>query len=223
MVDLAKQAFFTNNFLLAAEIFERQIAKDGPSIEMCLGLADSYARAHQFQRSFDSYIRAFRLGNILPEKLDNLVTALVDVMSNLTTNGTRRSKEIDPFSCAECNSLWSDPVTIQCGHTYCKTCLQRLKAKTCKICSHPSNHVKKLSQLKTNYLLSKVVDSWFKDELKAVRLKNKGNESFRKSKYNEALKYYNEAITTSMYGLENMLATLCCSFRCHTVYHVDYF
>ena len=206
MVDVAKQAFYTKNFSLAADIYERQIANNGPSIEMCLGLADSYARAYQFQRSFDAYIRAFRLGKIMPEKLDNLVIALVDAMANLSTDGACKTKRIDPFSCADCSSLWSEPVTLQCGHSYCRTCLQRLSDRKCKVCSHVTGYVKKLSQLKPNFLLSKVVDNWFKDQLKAVRLKNKGNEQFRKHKLNDAVKYYNEAISTSK---EN-----CYHFKC---------
>ena len=133
----------------------------------------------------------------MPEKLDNLVIALVDAMANLSTDGACQTKRIDPFSCADCSSLWSEPVTLQCGHSYCRTCLQRLSDRKCKVCSHVTGYVKKLSQLKPNFLLSKVVDNWFKDQLKAVRLKNKGNEQFRKNKLNDALKYYNEAISTS--------------------------
>ena len=193
MVDLAKQAFVTNNFDLAAEIYERHIAENGPNADVFLGLADSYARARQLKKSFDAYIQAFRLRNIPYERLDNLVTALLDMMGNRDdAESQKKRNHQDPFACGSCLGLWNDPVTIQCGHTYCRHCLDKLNGKTCKVCNIVTRY-SRIHAIRTNVLLAQTVESWFPEELGAVRLKADGNKYFEQEQYLKAIELYSEA------------------------------
>ena len=193
MVDVAEQAFNTKNFTLAAEIYERQIAVNGPSVDGYLGLADSYARAKQFSKGFDAYVKAFRLGNISPSRLDNLVFALMDMLSSGDGATTAVDSLDDPFSCSHCKGLWTDPVTIQCGHTYCRSCLKRLDNQTCKTCNSKTLY-DRFNTLNTNFLLNKTVTDWFPQNVRAGQLKEIGNGHFRKNEFQEAINVYTEAV-----------------------------
>ena len=194
MVDLAKQAFTTNNFDLSAEIYERNIKENGPSLKLYLGLADSYARGGHLQKAFESYIQAYRLGKVTPDNLNQLVAALVDVMRDKqqlnATNNDKTTEDI--FACGICLNLWRDPVTISCGHTFCRGCLEREQSRNCKKCKVPRKNTK-ISSLKTNVLLSQTLEKWFKSEVLAIKLKNEGNDLFQKRKFREAVEVYSRA------------------------------
>ena len=207
MVDVAKQAFNTKNFALAADIYERQITVNGPTVEGYLGLADSYARGKLLSKSFDAYIKAFRLGNINPSKLDNLVTALID-MTSIENVDVVKHQFFDPFSCVDCKGLWTDPVTIPCGHTYCRPCLEKLKDKTCLLCN---SKVRYSSNLKSNFLLNKTVETWFPEDICAGKLKVVGNVLFRKRLFQEAVDKYSEAVK-----IGNFTLFVLSESRCHS-------
>ncbi|XP_071086910.1 LON peptidase N-terminal domain and RING finger protein 1-like [Haliotis cracherodii] len=191
MVDLARQAFSTNNFGLAAEIFERTIKENGPKMDLYLGLADSFARGGQFQKAFEAYSHAFRFGKVKPEKLKHLVTGLIESVKQDTANENMNKKCM--FTCWVCRSLLSDPVTIPCGHTFCRKCLMKDSSKACRICG-VVHYTLKVANLKSNILLTHVIEKWFVDECEANRLKSKGNTYFELRDFPNAIIYYSKAI-----------------------------
>ncbi len=197
MVDLARQAFSTKNFDLAADIYSRHLTDFGPSVEVYLGLADSLAKAGKITPAIQNYIKAYRLsGNIDAKKLRHLVDALIEAMAeqaatSATKNEDGGDKE-DIFSCDICKALWNDPVTLGCGHTFCRCCLEKTEPKMCKC-----KKAFKGSTLRTNVLLKGIVDKWFKDELKAVKLRSEGNKLFQTRNYKEAIHVYSQALDLS--------------------------
>lgn len=194
MVDLAKQAFSTNNFHLAVEIYEREINEHGPSVDLFLGIADSFAKIGQFGKAFESYSRASRLGSISPEKLKHLVTSLINCVKTEKAS-CQMLKQSNPclFTCLICRGLFNDPVTIPCGHTYCRKCLEKDQTKTCKNCGIV-HYCMNISRIKTNYLLSRVVEQWFPSECRAAGLKSEGNNFMERQKFDRAIALYSEAI-----------------------------
>lgn len=193
MVDLARQAFNTNNFHLAVEIYERTISEHGPSVDLYLGLADSFARTGQFYKAFETYSSASRLGNISPERLKHLVTSLINCVKR-ENNTERMSKQAQcMFTCLICRGLFNEPVTIPCGHTYCRICLEKDKSKACKKCGIV-HYFLNISRLKTNFLLSRIVQQWFPSECRAAGLKSKGNNLMETHKFEKAILLYSEAI-----------------------------
>ncbi|ESO88468.1 hypothetical protein LOTGIDRAFT_78912, partial [Lottia gigantea] len=73
------------------------------------------------------------------------------------------------FSCILCKGILNDPVTLPCGHTYCRKCLEKDPNKRCNMCN--TVHYKiKISSIKSNVLLSKLIEKWFSDENKAAVL-----------------------------------------------------
>ena len=196
MVDLAQQAFSTKNYDLAAEIYDRTIREHGPSGSLYLGLADSYARSGRLETAFRAYSNAFRCGPVSPDQLTNLVTALVDKMGeneDLKTD-SKLSPEDQMFACDICKGMWNDPVTVSCGHTFCRKCLEKSSSKTCVKCGtvHSSTRI---SHLKTNVLLTSLIDKWFSHEAKAVKLKAEGNSLFANRRYHEAIDVYSKAFS----------------------------
>lgn len=199
MVDLARQAFTTNNFGLAAEIYERTIKENGPQAELFLGLADSFARGGHFSKAFGAYTNAFRLGKVTPEKLKHLVTALIESVRQDKARDKQQQASMRKscmFTCLICRGLLNDPITILCGHTFCRKCLERDRSRTCKVCGIVHYRLTP-SKLKTNVVLLNLIKKWFADECRAAELKCEGNKYFERADYPNAIQLYSQAIALS--------------------------
>lgn len=190
MVDLAREAFSTNNFGLVADIYERTIRESGPTSELYLGLGDSFVQTGQFAKAFQCYTNAYRFGKVTPEKLNHLVTGIIDAVRQETTNSLQ-VKNSSMFMCGICRGLLADPVTLPCGHTFCKRCID--KDKPCEVCGIVHLRLK-TRNLNTNVILTNLIEKWFPDECKAARLKGEGNEYFAVQDYKRAVEVYSQAL-----------------------------
>lgn len=193
MVDLARQAFDTNNFDLAADIYERTIRETGPKSDLFLGLADSLARGGQFSKAFIAYTNAYRYGKVSHERLKHLVTGLILTVKQ--DQGGQQSKKSHMFTCGICRSLLDDPVTISCGHSFCRKCLQKdtKAAKTCDICGTVHFRLK-IKHIKSNVILGNLIGKWFPSECEANRLKREGNKCVERGDFLKASEAYSKAI-----------------------------
>lgn len=196
MVDLAKEAFNTQNFQLAVEIYERTIKENGPSLELCIGLADSFASCGHFEKAFDTYASAFRLGNLTQSSLKHLVSALVNAVKQDSIATSANMSKSFMFTCTICRGLFNEPVTIPCGHTYCRKCFERDQSKACRTCG-TLHHLVRTSNFKSNVLLMRLIESWFPNESKASCLKSEGNKFFERRKYDRSIEMYSLAIELS--------------------------
>ncbi|XP_061189367.1 LON peptidase N-terminal domain and RING finger protein 1-like [Saccostrea echinata] len=196
MVDLAKEAFNTQNFQLAAEIYERTIKENGPSLDLCMGLADSFACGGHFEKAFDAYASAFRLGNLTPSSLNRLVSALVNAVKQDNIATSANMSKSCMFTCTICRGLFNEPLTIPCGHTYCRKCFERDQSKTCRTCG-TIHHFVRTSSFQSNVLLSRLIESWFPNESKATCLKAEGNKFFERRQFDKSIELYSLAIELS--------------------------
>ncbi|XP_033867621.1 LON peptidase N-terminal domain and RING finger protein 2-like [Acipenser ruthenus] len=106
-------------------------------------------------------------------------------------------ESLDLFACRVCKCLLSDPTTLQCGHTFCKRCLENETVTECKICKYKLN--KKNGQLypigfRVNVILVSLLDKWYETESKARRLYLEGESLCKKQEFGAALENYNTAI-----------------------------
>ncbi|XP_005112882.1 LON peptidase N-terminal domain and RING finger protein 3 [Aplysia californica] len=218
MVDLAKEAFSTNNFGLAADIYERTIRENGPTSELFLGLADSFARGGQFSKAFNAYTNAYRYGKVTPEKLKHLVVGLIEtVKQDLSNSGPHEAKQQScMFTCGVCRGLLADPVTVPCGHTFCRKCLEKDKSKTCELCS-TVHYRMKLRNLSSNVVLTSLIEKLFPSECRAAVLKKEGNGYFEKRDFRNAIDVYSKAIDIA--PSDHLLL----SNRCHAFASLDMF
>ncbi|CAH1777390.1 unnamed protein product [Owenia fusiformis] len=195
MVDLAKEAFNTHNYDLAAEIYERSIKDRGPNIEVFLGLADSLAGTGDFSKAFTAYTQALRLGSVTPERLKHLVSFLVDMMGKNDKLMPQAAKDVDRdlFRCHLCMGFFVNPLTIPCGHTFCRKCLEKRQSKQCKKCDE-THHFLNIRSIKNNILISKMIDLLFSTEMNASRLKEQANCAIKTRKFKEAADIYTQAL-----------------------------
>ncbi|CAG5117190.1 unnamed protein product [Candidula unifasciata] len=204
MVDLAREAFITNNFCLAADIYERTIRENGPTAELYLGLADSLARGGMFAKAFQSYTNAYRFGKVTPEKLKHLVVGLIDTVKQdmINCGGNLLAKKNCMFTCGVCRGILDDPVTLPCGHSFCRKCLDKKSTNACESCSIIHYRLN-ISNLSSTVVLSNLVQKWFPKECMAARLKRKGNEYFSSQDYKNAVEMYSQALEIS--GTDHLL------------------
>ncbi|KAK6485386.1 LON peptidase N-terminal domain and RING finger protein 2-like [Huso huso] len=106
-------------------------------------------------------------------------------------------ESLDLFSCRVCTCLLSEPTTLQCGHTFCKRCLENDTVTECKSCKYKLN--KKNGQLypigfRVNVILGSLLDKWYETESKARRLYLEGECLCKKQEFGAALEKYNTAI-----------------------------
>lgn len=189
---LAKNAFSAGDFELAAKLYKQQIKELGLNCRLYLGLADALARSERLKEALGVYKLAFRQGEVHVDQLDHLIASLVNLMGGdggVTTVGKKRKEKC---TCEICEGLVLDPVTIPCGHTFCRDCIEEKRVQVCKTCSYASKY--DFSSLKCNVVLQNCIEKLLPKELEAVKLKRQGKKLFNKGDYKEAASVLAEAI-----------------------------
>jgi len=127
----------------------------------------------------------------------------------------------DPFSCPSCSGVLNDPVTLPCGHTFCR---QHVMSNTtnsslCVKCKAPwrreeprlivsetgalkrqqSTPEEDLKNIATNILINTLVHKYWSDDLKVIEMRNKANQKYTSRSYSEALELYNAAFDLTPY------------------------
>ncbi|XP_052027394.1 LON peptidase N-terminal domain and RING finger protein 3 [Apodemus sylvaticus] len=117
----------------------------------------------------------------------------------------------DGFKCRKCHGFLSDPVSLWCGHTFCKLCLERGRAadRRCALCGVKLSALMVASgrarglrragpqaplQLRVNVVLSGLLGKLFPGPARASQLRHEGNRLYRERKVEAALLKYNEAV-----------------------------
>ncbi|KAJ5614108.1 hypothetical protein N7528_007762 [Penicillium herquei] len=80
----------------------------------------------------------------------------------------RLRAEVD---CQVCYSLILDPMTLPCGHTFCRSCIARVvdHSDLCPICRRKIGMPTSIQSEPTNWVLSKIIDQFFADQVIARR------------------------------------------------------
>ena len=103
------------------------------------------------------------------ESIDSIANALVDSQKQAALNEKSvdfvDQKEDNIFHCALCSGLYVEPVTLDCGHTLCKSCILPDKASIqvidCKLCGRVTNHD---NDIAVNVLMTDLIQKWFPRE-----------------------------------------------------------
>ncbi|KAJ8349926.1 hypothetical protein SKAU_G00250560 [Synaphobranchus kaupii] len=106
-------------------------------------------------------------------------------------------QSLDLFSCRLCRCLLYEPATLQCGHTFCKRCLEDDGVNECTVCKFKLR--KKNGQLhpigfRVNVVLCSLLDKWFDSESKARRCWQEGEHLWKKRDLPHALEKYDKAV-----------------------------
>lgn len=216
MLEVAEEANRAGDFNLAVEIYSSQLADlQQPDRGLCLRKADSLARAGRISEALESYCTAANLGKLRPEELPLLVETIARTLrekelgipgtlnglgkssSSAGEDGTESDAEcgedevLDMFSCRLCKCLLHEPTTVECGHTFCKRCLEDDSVKDCAQCRKT---LSKSDGLRVNVVLSGLLDKLFATESKARKLWLEGEALWHKQSLSEALDKYSAAV-----------------------------
>ncbi|MBN3300062.1 LONF3 protein, partial [Amia calva] len=201
MLELAAEAFRAGNFELAADIYECQLrdsGEHGAPQELLLKRADALACGGRLCDAFEVYQQASRLERLRPGQLDSLIECLI---------GSIRSKEglaspmcvqepgaFEAFTCRICFGFLYEPVTLPCGHSFCRKCLDRERTPVC--CRHCGDSAKlaDIQSYRVNVILSNLLSKWFPAQQRAVRLRQEGNALYAEKRVEGAWEKYNEAV-----------------------------
>lgn len=208
MLHLAAQAFRAKNFDLAAEIYECQLAclgEPGTRLELMVKRADALAFGGKVSDAFDVYRQASEIEKLRPVHLTNLVDYLtrnIRTQDRRTVGEAARAGGESPgrgiISCGMCLSFLFEPVTLPCGHCFCRKCLEREKKEkerpvVCKEC-RASSRVADVQSYRVNVVLSNLLGKWFPELQRAGRLRREGNGLYAERKMEAALDKYNQAV-----------------------------
>lgn len=212
MLEVAEEACRAGDFDLAVEIYSSQLADlHQPDRGLCLRKADSLARAGRISEALDTYCFAAILCRLRPEELPFLVEAIARTLREkelgaLNGHGSGSNEEegtegggddepLDLFSCRLCRCLLYEPTTVECGHTFCKRCLEDKPVEDCISCRQKLNKTDGLPNgPKVNVVLSCLLDKLFGSESKGRKLWIEGEVLVKKQNLPAALEKLNAAV-----------------------------
>lgn len=221
MLEVAEEANRAGDFSLAVEIYSSQLADlQQPDRGLCLRKADSLVRAGRISEALDSYCIAASLGKLRPDELPLLVENIArtlrekehsssiqghGVISNISSSNGEDGVEtigeceedeaLDLFSCRLCKCLLHEPTTVECGHTFCKRCLEDEAVKDCIHCKQSVSKKDGVANCRRlNVVLSGLLDKLFATESKARKLWIEGEILWKSQSLSDALEKYNAAV-----------------------------
>ncbi|XP_011753708.2 LON peptidase N-terminal domain and RING finger protein 2 [Macaca nemestrina] len=137
------EAFRAGEYEMAAELFRSMLAGLAqPDRGLCLRLGDALARAGRLPEALGAFRGAARLGALRPEELEELAGGLVRAVGlrerPLSAENPGGEPEApgeegpapapraprDLLGCPRCRRLLHKPVTLPCGLTVCKRCVE---------------------------------------------------------------------------------------------------
>ncbi|XP_031444485.1 LON peptidase N-terminal domain and RING finger protein 1 isoform X1 [Phasianus colchicus] len=96
-----------------------------------------------------------------------------------------------PLRCCGCGRFLSEPVTVPCGHTYCRRCLRRELRARCRRCRDrllPAGGTgAAAAPLRTSVVLSQLAEKWFPRECERARAGGRLEELLAQGRFREAL------------------------------------
>ena len=121
----------------------------------------------------------------------------------------------DPFSCPSCSGVLYEPVSLPCGHTFCRThvmsntanpslclkCKAPWRREEPRLTVTPSGGLERqqstpeddLKTIATNTLVNNLVTKYWSEDLKVIELRTKANKMYSSGNLGEAMQLYNRA------------------------------
>lgn len=176
--------------------------------------ADSLAKCGRVCESLDLYARCFRVVPLPANFLWHVTSAFLDAIQLQADDGRpaglaaptpspfQREQQQQPssssyqFDCGACELVLRDPVTLLCGHTFCRRCTATDeggcgKPSACNKCGLWTPY-----QPHANVLIKSLVEKLWPAQLRASELLDEGKDLYRQDKLHSALLKFNQAYYT---------------------------
>lgn len=206
-----------------------------PECKVLLSQADTLASGVRLREAFEVYRQLSERQQLVAEQLEQLVRCLAEnvpqgeapapapadgssaasctlVEEETGVATAAEATEVwDGFKCRKCHGFLSDPVSLSCGHTFCKLCLERGRAtdRRCALCGVKLSALMVATgrargtwragqqappPLRVNVVLSGLLGKLFPGPARASQLRHEGNRLYRERQVEAALLKYNEAV-----------------------------
>ncbi|KAM9857601.1 LON peptidase N-terminal domain and RING finger protein 1 [Aulostomus maculatus] len=173
-------------------------SEDEDHHQIILQKANALASENCLKEAIYWFSVAMRYGPVRPEQLSTFVDCVLhyfkrkaagpDALSGQKQDAENSSGD-NFFDCPNCHNLIGEPVTIFCGHSYCKRCLQRRLISKCKLCGETVR-----SEGKPNVVLCGLLEKLFPDELKNSKKLCEVDELCRRKRYQDAVSLATDVI-----------------------------
>ncbi|XP_045673650.1 LON peptidase N-terminal domain and RING finger protein 3 [Phyllostomus hastatus] len=206
-----------------------------PECKVLLSQADALASGGRLREALEVYRQLSERQQLVAQQLEQLVRCLAEnipqgealapvpedrssaascvVVSDEegVATAAEATEVWDGFKCRKCHGFLSDPVSLSCGHTFCKLCLERGRAadRRCALCgvklsalmvaTGRARGARRAGQqapppLRVNVVLSGLLGKLFPGPARASQLRHEGNRLYRERQVEAALLKYNEAV-----------------------------
>uniref|UniRef100_A0A452EAC8 LON peptidase N-terminal domain and ring finger 3 n=1 Tax=Capra hircus TaxID=9925 RepID=A0A452EAC8_CAPHI len=201
-----------------------------PECKVLLTQADALASGGRLREALEVYRQLSERQQLVAEQLEQLVRCLAENVPQAEEPAPDRAGSCalaaeepgavtaaeatevwDGFKCRKCHGFLSDPVSLSCGHTFCKLCLERGRAadRRCALCgvklsalmvtTGRARGTRRAGQqapppLRVNVVLSGLLGKLFPGPARASQLRHEGNRLYRERQVEAALLKYNEAV-----------------------------
>ncbi|XP_053772514.1 LON peptidase N-terminal domain and RING finger protein 1 isoform X1 [Desmodus rotundus] len=189
--------------------------------ELLLRRGELLALGGHLKGALEAYAAALRRGApVRPECLGTLVDCLVlnyRLRHGLGWSAARAAGADSGagglLSCLGCRGFLSEPVTVPCGHSYCRRCLRRELRARCRLCRDrlppaaaatdaegttprppPLAAAIAASGFRTSVVLNHLAEKWFPGQLERARAAGRLGELLHEGRYREALAAACEAL-----------------------------
>ncbi|XP_053932067.1 LON peptidase N-terminal domain and RING finger protein 3 isoform X2 [Cuculus canorus] len=158
--------------------------------------AEALAHGGRLHEALPLYQLASRHRQLRAEQLEKLVECLAQSVRIREGPPAPPPHHWDVFGCRKCQGFLFEPVSLPCGHTFCKKCLERDRAggSRCVLCKEEGGAAAG-QLLRVNVILSNLLAKWFPCQVKASQLRHEGNLLYKEKKLQAALQKYNEAVS----------------------------
>ncbi|KAM9819531.1 LON peptidase N-terminal domain and ring finger 1, like isoform X1 [Syngnathus typhle] len=161
-------------FLIGTEKDDVPEQEDVDHHQLILLKANALTSENSLKEAIYWFSMALRYGPVKPEQLSTFVDCIVRNLKEKTACGSVSPPKLDSkdqdscwdqvFDCPSCNSFLGEPVTLACGHSFCKRCLHRGLLSKCKLC-----HESVRGEGKPNVILCGLLSKWFPSDVKRFK------------------------------------------------------
>lgn len=199
------------------ERLERAGAEPG-RWELLLRRGELLALGGHLKGALEAFAAALRRGApARPERLGSLVDCLVfsyRLRHGLRWSATPAAGAAGLLSCLGCRGFLSEPVTVPCGHSYCRRCLRRELRARCRLCRdrlppaaaaegtpRPPPLAAAIADFRTSVVLNHLAEKWFPGQRERARAAGRLGELLHQGRYREALAAACDALRAGDAGL----------------------